>query len=69
MPLKLERLPFKSIVIYSTDDEWVSASRALDFAAAWGARAVNAGEKGHLNSASKLGEWPEGQALLRELGA
>ncbi|HEX4386267.1 MAG TPA: alpha/beta hydrolase [Myxococcales bacterium] len=69
VPLKLERLPFPSIVVYSEDDEWVSAERAQQFAAAWGARAVNAGAKGHLNSASKLGSWPEGQSLLRELGA
>jgi predicted alpha/beta hydrolase family esterase len=69
VPLKLTRLPFKSIVVYSEDDEWVSVPRALEFAAAWGARAVNAGARGHLNSASKLGSWPEGQSLLRELGA
>ena len=37
------------------------------FAKAWGARAVEVGAFGHLNSASKLGMWPEGQKLLREL--
>jgi predicted alpha/beta hydrolase family esterase len=30
---------------------------------------VMAGALGHINSASNLEEWPEGQRLLAELGA
>ncbi len=68
-PMPLERLPFKAVVVLSSDDEYVSPARARKFAAAWGARVVEAGARGHLNSASKMESWPEGQALLRELGA
>ncbi|TMA24657.1 MAG: alpha/beta hydrolase [Deltaproteobacteria bacterium] len=68
VPMPLERLPFKAAVVISSDDEWVTPERARQFASAWGARIVEVGAKGHLNSASKLGSWPEGQALLRDLG-
>jgi predicted alpha/beta hydrolase family esterase len=66
-PMPLGRLPFPSVLVYSTDDEYVSSQRALAFAAAWGSRAVSAGALGHLNSASQLGMWPLGLSLLDEL--
>ncbi|MCB2408605.1 RBBP9/YdeN family alpha/beta hydrolase [Hymenobacter lucidus] len=68
-PLPLARLPFPSIVVASTNDEYVTLARATEFARCWGSRLVNAGALGHLNSASSLGEWPQGHALLRELAA
>ena len=66
-PMPLKRLPFASIVVASEDDKWVSIERAKFFANAWGSRFVNIGRAGHINSDSKMGEWPEGQRLLREL--
>jgi len=66
-PMPLARLPFPSIVVASTDDEYVSLTRAQQFAAAWGSRFVNVGALGHLNSESGLGLWPQGHQLLREL--
>ena len=66
-PMPLDRLPFRAIVVSSSDDEWVSAERARAFAEAWGAQLVDAGARGHLNGASKLGAWAEGQALLARL--
>lgn len=69
VPMPLRRLPFKAIVVASSNDEYVTFPRARRFAAAWGARLIEAGPRGHLNSASKMESWPEGQALLRELGA
>jgi predicted alpha/beta hydrolase family esterase len=66
-PMPRERLPFPSIVVYSTDDEYVTPERAREFAAAWGSRAVEAGPLGHINSASDLGMWPLGLSLLDEL--
>jgi uncharacterized protein len=66
-PMPLERLPFPSIVVASTDDEYVSLARAEQFAAAWGSRLVIAGALGHINSASGLGNWPAGRALLEGL--
>lgn len=68
-PMPLQPLPFRSIVVFSTDDEYVTPERAALFANAWGSRIVSAGAKGHLNSASALGMWPEGFALVEELRA
>ncbi|MFI9321855.1 RBBP9/YdeN family alpha/beta hydrolase [Kitasatospora aureofaciens] len=66
-PVALERFPFPTVVVSSTDDPWVTPARAREFAAAWGARHVEAGAYGHLNSESGLGDWPEGRKLLAEL--
>lgn len=66
-PIPLQTLPFKSIVVSSTNDEYTPPERSHLFADAWGSRFVNAGPKGHINASSGLGEWPEGQKLLKEL--
>ena len=66
-PVPLRPLPFPSIVVASSNDEYVSLARAAEFARSWGSRLVEAGAMGHLNSASNLGRWPAGHALLREL--
>jgi predicted alpha/beta hydrolase family esterase len=66
-PIPRERLPFQSLVVASTDDEYVSLARAAEFAAAWGSELVNVGAKGHINLASGFGEWNEGLELLKRL--
>ena len=66
-PMPLDRLPFPAIVIGSSNDEYVSEPRARFFAQQWGARYLDAGPLGHLNSASNLGMWPLAQSLLEEL--
>jgi predicted alpha/beta hydrolase family esterase len=66
-PMPRQRLPFPAIVVASSDDEYVSLERAAAFAQAWGARLVEIGKAGHVNSASGLGAWLDGQRLLEEL--
>ncbi|MCY1019817.1 RBBP9/YdeN family alpha/beta hydrolase [Pyxidicoccus sp. MSG2] len=66
-PMPRSRLPFPSLVVASTDDNYITMARVTGLAADWGARLVNVGAKGHLGSAAKLGSWLEGQALLEEL--
>lgn len=66
-PMPLERLPFRSIVVASSGDPYVSIERAGFFAEAWGSTLVNVGDRGHINAASRLGAWPEGRALLNRL--
>ncbi|HEY4066215.1 MAG TPA: alpha/beta hydrolase [Burkholderiaceae bacterium] len=61
------RLPFRSMLVYSSDDPFCTAERALAMAQDWGSTAVAAGPRGHLNGASGLGDWPEGWALLEAL--
>lgn len=68
-PMPLAPLRFPSIVVNSPDDPWISIERARQFAAAWGSRYVEIAPAGHINSASKLGDWPEGRRLLAELMA
>ena len=68
-PMPLQRLPFRSIVVASTDDRFVSLGRAQSFAEAWGSRFVSIPGAGHLNSESQLGSWPTGFKLLQELRA
>ncbi len=66
-PMLLNKLPFKTITVMSTNDFYVSPQRAELFADAWGSKLVNIGDAGHINGESNLGEWEEGLALLREL--
>ncbi|MGO4290475.1 RBBP9/YdeN family alpha/beta hydrolase [Chitinophaga sp. RAB17] len=66
-PIPLVKLPFESIIVASTNDTYCSLERAAFFASHWGSRFVNTGAKGHINSESGLGEWQEGQNLLKEL--
>ena len=66
-PMPLQSLPFDSIVVASSNDEYVSLQRAEYFATQWGSTFVNIGDKGHINSASGLGDWPEGYELLQRL--
>ncbi|HET6440263.1 MAG TPA: alpha/beta hydrolase [Anaeromyxobacter sp.] len=68
-PMPMERLPFPSIAVVSDDDTFVTVERARAFAAAWGSRLAEVKGQGHLNSGSRLGDWPLGLALLRELRA
>jgi predicted alpha/beta hydrolase family esterase len=65
--MPLPRLPFPSIVVTSLDDEYVSPARAASFAEHWGSSFVDIGNKGHINSDSRLGDWPEGYQLLQKL--
>lgn len=66
-PVPLARLPFTSIVVASTNDEFVTMARAEQFAHRWGARLVSIGAAGHIHTAAGYGPWPEGHALLAEL--
>ncbi|MER0440128.1 alpha/beta fold hydrolase [Emticicia sp. W12TSBA100-4] len=68
-PIPLEKLPFKSIVVASSNDIWVSEERAKFFADAWGSEYLNIGEAGHINVAGGYGEWPAGLELLKSFDA
>ncbi len=62
--------PFPSILVASRDDPWCAIERAHSLATNWGSHFVDAGEQGHLNAASGIGWWSEGQELLdRVIGA
>jgi predicted alpha/beta hydrolase family esterase len=66
-PIALQPLPFKSCLVGSRNDPYCSFERATEFARAWGADLIDAGEQGHLNADSGLDDWPQGQSLLQQL--
>ena len=67
MPMPLKKLPFKSIVVASDNDPYVSFERAKFFADAWGSRIINFGSNGHINAESELSSWELGKKWLSEL--
>lgn len=71
-PYPMAPLPFPSLLVASQTDEHCSYETAAAMAHAWGSTLVDAGESGHLNTASGHGPWPEGVmrlgAFLQRLG-
>jgi len=59
-PLPSDPLPFPSVIIASSTDPYCALERARALASAWGSTLVEAGNAGHINSASGHGPWPEG---------
>ena len=57
----------QAVVVGSQNDPYCRLARAQQLAADWGAQWVDAGAAGHINSASQLGDWPQGHALLQDL--
>jgi predicted alpha/beta hydrolase family esterase len=64
-----QRLPFKALVVHSSDDPFCAADRAQAMAADWGAQTLSLGAAGHVNADSGLGDWPDGLDLIRQLQA
>jgi predicted alpha/beta hydrolase family esterase len=66
-PMSLQRLPFPTVTVASTDDPYVTTERARVFAQAWGSELVWLENAGHINGQSGYGPWPEGLELLGSL--
>ena len=66
-PTPKEKINFKTIVVASEDDPWVSLERAKYFADSWGSEFINIGKAGHINVASGHNEWKEGLEILNRL--
>jgi predicted alpha/beta hydrolase family esterase len=65
-PIPRDPLPFPSVLVVSRTDPFTSHARAEDLGYAWGSAVIDAGDAGHLNTASGHGPWPEG--LMRFAG-
>lgn len=59
-PYPFDPLPFPSVLVGSRTDTYCRYETAADYANAWGSMLVDAGDSGHINSASGHGPWPEG---------
>ena len=66
-PVPRRAMPFPTIVVASRNDPYASFQRSREMAAGWSAGFHDAGETGHINAASDLGSWSEGQDLVAEL--
>ncbi|WP_353229476.1 alpha/beta fold hydrolase [Novosphingobium sp.] len=66
-PLPPSPLPFPATVVTSRDDSWLSIAQGRRLAQRWGARLVDAGAVGHINTRSAVGEWAFGLDQLRQL--
>ena len=64
-PLPHKCLPFRSIVVASTNDPFGSVEFNKRCAANWGSKLVNIGAEGHINADSNLGNWPQGFNILQ----
>lgn len=67
-PIPLNKINFKTIVVASKDDPWVSLERAKLFAGNWGSEFADIGNAGHINALSGYGKWEEGVDILKKLG-
>ena len=67
-PIPLYKISFKTIVVASADDIWVSLDRAKFFADSWGSEFINIGKAGHINAASGHTNWDEGMSILKTIG-
>ena len=65
--MPLEKLPFHSVMVASTDDPYVTRARSEFLARCWGSRLIQIAKAGHINARSGHGPWPEGEAWLERL--
>jgi len=63
-PIPLKKLPFRSLIVVSRGDDFISIDRARQFADAWGSELTILEGLGHIGSDADLGMWPQGLALL-----
>ena len=66
-PVPCARLPYRSIVVASSNDPHCPARLASAYARAWGSEFVRMQNAGHINVDSGHGDWPLGLALLESL--
>lgn len=66
-PIPENKLPFPSIVVCSTNDDWMSVERAKYYAEAWGSELLTLENAGHVNGDSGYGDWDGGLEILKKL--
>lgn len=66
-PLPQRLLPFPSILVASHNDPYMPFGRSRELAQIWGSQFADAGETGHINAGSGLGDWTFGRLLLSRL--
>lgn len=66
-PVPFHRLPYRSVLVASSDDPYCPVRLASAYARAWGSEFVRLPGAGHINIDSGHGDWSLGLALLQSL--
>ena len=66
-PVPYQPLPYRSVLVASTNDPYCPVRLAGAYARAWGSEFVRLPNAGHINVDSGHGDWPLGWALLQSL--
>ena len=66
-PVPYQALPYRSIIVASSNDPFCPVRTAGAYARAWGSEFVRLQKAGHINVESGFGAWPLGLALLQSL--
>jgi predicted alpha/beta hydrolase family esterase len=66
-PVPFQKLPYRHLLVASSNDPYCPARLAGAYARAWGSEFVRLPDAGHINTESGHGEWPLGLALLQSL--
>ncbi len=66
-PVPARRLPYRSVLVASSNDSYCSVRTAGAYARAWGSDFVCLQNAGHINVEAGYGAWPLGLALLDSL--
>ena len=66
-PVPCQRLPYRHVVVASTNDPFCPPRLAAAYARAWGSEFMRIPDAGHINVESGHGNWPLGLALLQSL--
>jgi uncharacterized protein len=61
-------IPFRTALVASSNDPWISIEKAENYAKKWGSEFINIGDAGHINNLSGYGEWEQGYEILKRLG-
>ncbi len=67
IPIPLMALPFRSILVASSDDPYTTIARSAHMARAWGSQFKDLGAHGHINVAAGFGQWPLAEQLIHKL--
>ena len=66
-PVPCQRLPYRHVVVASSNDPFCPPRLAAAYARAWGSEFMRIPDAGHINVESGHGDWPLGLALLQSL--
>lgn len=66
-PVPYQPLPYRSIIVASSNDPYCAVRTAGAYARAWGSEFVRLEMAGHINIEAGFGPWPLGLALLQSL--